>query len=698
MNTIPSDVQLAHDETVETATPYVPQMLASRDDMREFRSGFKCYLGREWHEERWKTFRLRFGIYAQRQSGFHMVRAKLPGGRLSFAQARAAAAVNRIWAGSDIHVTTRQGLQFYFVTLENLPGLVETLGEGGITTREASGNTFRSTVACPLAGVCPHEHVDAGQVAERLATAWIRHPLVQHMPRKVKTAVAGCHRDCGGSASDDLAFVATIHEGRHGFRVLAGGGLGARPKKAVPVFNFVTEDDLPAVQEALARLHHRFSDRANKNGSRIKFLVSRFGAEDFARQLRDEFSRVRHLPRRPWAPLDWRTPGTSEAPPAFGESLVPQHDGRSAVSVSLPLGMVDSDRLEALADLAERFGAGEFRLGRDQNLLVIGLDPEKAGNFTTEVEGLGLETGQTFGGQANLVACPGISTCTIGITDSNALARSIHQDPGELADLPPLSIRVSGCHNSCGQHHLADIGLHGLAKKIDGRSAPHYQIHIGGGDGDAASVGVSGPVVPARSAQAALTRIVASWAEEREGGESIASWHRRVGPEHIASLAGSVIEGGEALHQDVAASTMFRPPATSHGECASEAVVAEHLADLAETARLDVIRALEAGNLDQAFRFGQRARLYGGRRLLAVLGLEPDRVDDAAVMQRVRANFGTGGTLIEALDAVEVVERHAVGPEALALLSERLGDWLAVVNRTVDDLLALAPPSRQVPE
>ncbi len=694
MNTIPRNFRIAHGDTVNTVTPHAPQSLASRSDIQEFRSGTRRYLSGEWHEERWKTFRLRFGIYAQRQDGFYMVRAKLPGGRLGLDQARTVAGANRAWTGSDIHITTRQGLQFYFVPIENLGEIIETLGNGGVTTREASGNTFRATVACPLAGICPHEHVDAGQVAERLTTAWLRHPLVQHMPRKVKTAVAGCDRDCGGARSDDLAFVATVHEGRHGFQVFAGGGLGTRPARAVPVFDFVPEDELPAVQEALARLHHRFSNRANRNGSRIKFLVARFGAEDFALRLQAEFEKIRGLPHRPWAPLDWRTPEDGNiTSPIFGDALAAQHDGGTAVAVSLPLGMIDSDRLDQLVDLAEGLGAREFRLGRDQNLLAVGFDLEQAKEFAGGVKAMGLEVGTVFGGQADLVACPGTSTCPIGITNSHALARAIHKDPGELAELPPVRIRVSGCHNSCGQHHLADIGLHGLAKKIEGRSVPHYQIHIGGGDGDAAAIATPGPVVPARSAKAVLTGIVAAWTGEREEGENVAAWHRRVGSGHIASIAASAAGDGGAPHWDIGGTSNFRPPATSHGECASEAVVAEHLADLAETARLDVIRALKAGELSQAIRFGQRSRLFAGRRLLAVLGLEPDTADDAAVVPGIRAKFGGDTALMGALENVERTEREAISPESLARLSEHLDHWLSSVNDTIERLLALSPPA-----
>ncbi|MCB2102593.1 MAG: hypothetical protein KDE22_17075, partial [Rhodobacterales bacterium] len=186
--------------------------LATPADAAEYRAALAAFRTGAWPQERWTTFRLRHGVYAQAQADTYMVRAKLPGGRLSFDQARAVAVANRDHCGAAVHLTTRQDVQFYYLTLDGTADLLAALARGGVTTREASGNTFRNVSTCPLAAVCTHEHVDAAQVAERLATAWIRHPLTQHMPRKFKTTVSGCGHDCGMARIDDLGLIATVKD------------------------------------------------------------------------------------------------------------------------------------------------------------------------------------------------------------------------------------------------------------------------------------------------------------------------------------------------------------------------------------------------------------------------------------------------------------------------------------------------------
>ncbi|MEE8444143.1 MAG: nitrite/sulfite reductase, partial [Alphaproteobacteria bacterium] len=337
-----------------------------------------------WEQDQWTAFRLRYGVYGQLQPGVQMMRIKVPGGILSFAQARAAAAVTRKYAKGDLHVTTRQAIQIYHVPTDDTPAAVRDLAAGGLTTREACGNTLRNFTACALAGICPREHVDAGRVAEELSRAWLRNPLVQHMPRKFKTTVSGCGTDCGSSGIHDLGLIATVKDGRQGFRVFAGGGTGGQPIAAVEVADFVTEDTLPAVVEALVRLHHRYSDRVNRNRARIKFLVKRFGADKFRALFTEELERVRTLPRRPWEKLAWRTAEEAPAPSSPG-GIVHQHDGKSSIIVNPPLGLLSPDALDALIEIAESAGADHLRTTRDQNIAIIGVPADAAETLAASV-------------------------------------------------------------------------------------------------------------------------------------------------------------------------------------------------------------------------------------------------------------------------------------------------------------------------
>ena len=696
--------QLANVETSpRVAEDRPPEPLANISDIDEFGDVVNKFMLGSWPEERWTTFRLRFGIYAQRQEAMHMVRAKIPGGLLSFEQARELARANQKFCGGDILITTRQDFQFYYVTLDALQGLLKALNRSGVTTRESSGNTFRNITSCALAGVCPHEHVDAGIVARQLVSNWIRHPLVQHMPRKFKATVSGCDHDCGFSSIDDLGFIATVRDGQPGFKVMAGGGLGSKPRAAIVLMEFVGEDEMGAVQEALARVHHRFSNRKKKMASRLKFLVERLGESAFIRLFKEEFERARALSRRPWQPLRWRRPTGGDAPPPLPGALIDQHDGRRGVVVRPPLGLLDSERLLKLSDIAERQGAREFRLTRDQNIIAIGLPAANAVSFVEQVRDLGFDVGDQPKGLGDVVSCMGTSTCPIGITNSHAFAAELLADADELAEFPEIRIRISGCPNSCGQHHLADIGLHGLAKKIDGKSAPHYQIHLGGNGRRAGEIGFTGPTVPASHAKATLKLILGEYSRTHQDGESMRQWVRRLGEEHIESFVDSLAAGydrdARELFIDRGESAVFDPSPSGPGECAAPVVVGEYLADLARVERLDVDRLLELGSRDLALRVAGRSILWACRRLLLVAGIEVMADHDEALIPGVRAHYRGDKKLIVALHAVLEAAAKAHAGAGVILLNLALDAWIEESEAAVERRLLIdVPPAPGIGE
>ncbi|HSR56203.1 MAG TPA: nitrite/sulfite reductase, partial [Alphaproteobacteria bacterium] len=301
-----SDDAAARKEGIGAYSGIAPEPLARLSDIDEFRAAYAKLKSGEWDVGKWQGYRLRFGVYGQLQPNVHMIRIKIPGGVLPFAWVRRVAEANRRWGGKNVHISTRQDLQGYFVKPDDVPDYLQYLAEAGITTREACGNTLRNMTSCALSGVCPREHVDAGAVAQRLALSWIRHPLAQHMPRKFKATVSGCETDCGSSHIHDLGLVATRRDGKPGFKVYAGGGTGGIPVSATLVVDFVEEEDLPAVIEALVRIHQRYSNRRNRNKARLKFVAKRFGPEKFRQLFEDAFAETRTMPQRPWQKLDWR--------------------------------------------------------------------------------------------------------------------------------------------------------------------------------------------------------------------------------------------------------------------------------------------------------------------------------------------------------------------------------------------------------
>lgn len=645
--------------------------LVRDSDMAEYAQGLDRHMRGEWDGERFTAFRLRFGVYGQKQPGVQMVRIKIPGGRLSPAWLRTIGAANRQFAQGDAHLTTRQDIQIYSVALDRSAELLSLLYSNGVTTREACGNTIRNLTACALAGACPRELVDAGKVADQLARAWIRHPLVQNMPRKMKFTVSGCATDCGHSSIHDLGLIAVEQDGAKGFRVMVGGGLGSLPRPAVEVLPFVAETDLPAVVEALARLHQRYSDRRNRNASRVKFVVKRFGEAKFRTLFVEEFERVRDLPQRPWDGLEWHD--AFDAPVSRAPvGLIAARDGSQAVSVLVPLGILSSDQLDRLAEIAETAGVTDLRATREQNLVFLGVVADKVQALVDAVTAIGLQVPASAEQVPTVISCPGTTTCRIGITNSQSFARrafaSAQNDP--LAK--GVSVHVSGCQNSCGLHHVADFGLHGAAKKIDGRSAPHYQLHIGG-DANSGVVGLSGPTIPAKLADKALGLLRAALAEGRLAGESVRGWAERLGKDGIdAILAPLSHDDADGLFVDWGDAFDFPGAPQAKGECAAPFAMDLCYADLADDALISADRHLLIGRQDEAVAALDKAIGYAVRRGLHARAISTE--DEHTQDQLLEAAAGTW------------TEADAIGQALRASLNARAGE-AASYRETVAYLL-----------
>ncbi|MGE5515869.1 MAG: nitrite/sulfite reductase [Bacteroidota bacterium] len=662
--------------------------LVRMDDLAEYRDGLGKHLAGQWDDERWTAYRVRFGVYGQKQPGVQMVRIKIPGGILPIAWARTIAEANRRFAVGDAHFTTRQDIQIYHVPLGRSADLLEYLYSNGVTTREACGNTLRNMNACALAGACPRELVDAGRVADQLARTWLRNPLVQHMPRKAKFTVSGCATDCGASTIHDLGFIAVEKDGVPGFRVLAGGGLGGQPRPAVEVLSFVTEDELSTVVEAFARLHQRYSNRRDRSLARIKFVVKRFGEEKFVALFQEEFERVKGLPQRPWDKLSWRKP-VEAAIARTPVGVVDAHDGSKAIVVSVPLGIVSSDQLDRLADIAEQAGATELRITRDQNVALLGVPAAKVAEVTAGVRAIGYDVPASAEAVPDVVSCPGTTTCRIGITNSQSFARQALAEAEADPAAKGLSVHVSGCQNSCGLHHVADFGLHGMAKKIDGRTAPHYQLHFGG-DFRTGDIAVAGPMIPAKLANRALELLRQDYVQARQGGESVRAWAERLGKAGInAVLAPLDPSQAEQVFVDWGDAAEFAGAPTTRGECAAPFAMDDLFADLADDALITLDRRAAVGQAELAREAGVLAVIAAGRRLLHSQGQPSD--DDIAfdaVVAAVRGAFAGNDDVLQALAAAV-----AANDGALDAFRETVAYLIDTVREVVEAPPAVAAPA-----
>ena len=541
--------------------------LADFAEIERYAQALQGYLDLEIDAERFTAIRLQQGIYGQRQEGVNMVRIKLPGGRVRPAQLEAIAEVLERHARHDVvHITTRQDIQVHYVPLADTPAVLRRLAQAGLTTREACGNTIRNVTACPLAGVCPREHVDVTTHLDGAVAHFLRNPLNQQLPRKFKVSFSGCEADCAQGLMHDLGIVAVRRDGRFGFKVLAGGGLGHKPREAIVIEPFVEEHELLMVMEAVVALHNRYSDRTKRAKSRIKFLVDRFGAAGFIEKYREELARTRAALEAGAVPKGAWSPGRAGPAPGTGAPRLPfaqKQADRYVVPLSVPIGNLDARQLRGLARLMLAFGLHEVRTTQDQNLTFPNVARDRIPALYAEAARLGLRAPKAGD---NVVACPGTSTCRLGITSSTVIG------PRLSGGLHDLRIRVSGCHNGCAQPETGDIGIYGEGRRLHGKLIPHYQTYFGGNGMAGGALAIKGPSVPTARIETAIQRVKRAFAETRVESESFFGWARRQDKDYfnalLADLTTVSADDAAALARDHGEEADFKVLQLGGGECA----------------------------------------------------------------------------------------------------------------------------------
>jgi len=657
--------------------------LVSDGDLAEYRQGLSHRIAGDWDDEHWTAYRVRFGVYGQRQDGVQMVRIKVPGGLVPTPWLKTLAEVNREFCDAEAHITTRQDFQIYGVPLARTADLLEKLYAGGLPTREACGNTLRNMTSCALSGSCPKEHVNAATVANQLATSWIRNPLVQHMPRKMKYSVSGCDTDCAFAPIHDIGFIAVEKNGAKGFRVLAGGGLGAQPRVAVQITDFATEQELPTVVEAIVRLHQRYSDRVNRNAARLKFLVKRFGEQKFVELFKEEFAKLKGLPQRPWEPLTWRTP-TEAVVDRNPLGLLDDHDGTQSVAVYIPLGLITSEQLDQLHGLAVAAGVTELRTTQNQNLVFLGVAADKISALVDGIKAIGFDVPGKNDVVPHVVSCPGTTTCRIGITSSQGLARVVEAQGKNDPLAAQFSVHISGCPNSCGLHHVADIGLHGMSKKMDGKVAPHYQLHFGG-DARTGEVGVTGPLVPARHADEAIGLLRSALVAGRNQGETVRGWAERIGKKGLASIL-SPLEGKteDGFFVDWGEELEYSGPNTgAKSECAATFASEDLLADLTDDSLISMDRHIAVGREVDARHWALNAAAFSARLLVLKRGVPT--TDEIGGEESLDLLVATVSDLTNVINAVAQFRSLQKGD--IAKLREATAVLLDTVRAALDEAL-----------
>lgn len=541
--------------------------LANDEEINSFDQALQDYQGLRMDVDRFTATRLQMGIYGQRQEGVNMVRIKLPGGRVSAPQLSVIADMLEKYARHDVvHITTRQDIQMHYVPLEHTPAVLRHLATAGLTTREACGNTIRNVTACPLSGVCPRQHVDVTKHLDGAVQHFLRNPLTQQMPRKFKISFSACESDCAQGMMHDMGIVAVRNGNDFGFKVLAGGGLGHKPHEAIVIEEFIEEKDLLLVMEAVISLHNRYSDRIKRAKARVKFLVDKFGPEGFIEKYREELARTKaalatqEYPKGEWSGgLDSEAPGIGAPRRVFAQKQA----GYYVFPISVPMGNLNVAQLRGLARISEAHELHEIRVTQDQNMFLANVAQAKIDPLRAALAALGL--GEPQAGD-DVVACPGTSTCRLGITSSTVVGPKLSGGKHDL------KIRVSGCHNGCAQPEMGDIGIYGEGKRMHGKLVPHYQMYFGGNGMARGALAVKGPSIPAARVEAAVERVKSAYASSQETGETFFSWTRRVGKVYLADLLADLgevkAEELESVLRDHGKDADFKVLQLGGGECA----------------------------------------------------------------------------------------------------------------------------------
>ncbi len=544
---------------------------ADQQDIAELQRRIGDFKAGKEDEERFKLYRLTRGVYGQRQFGVQMFRTKIPYGKLTASQLECLADISERYTNGNLHLTTRQNIQMHFVKLDDSPKIWEDLAEGGLTAREACGNTVRNITASPMAGIDPEEPFDVGPYVQAAFEYFLRNPICQEMGRKIKPAFSSSERDSAFTYFHDFGFIPRLrpYDGkmRRGFKVVIGGGLGAVGAVAQTVYDFLPDDQIIPFMEASIRVFDRYGEREKRMKARMKFLVKKLGLEAFMDLVRSEWLGLKHQS----VPID-TTEARLElpAPPAETaavedeahyqrwcrlNTVAQKQEGFYAVRIKVPRGDIHARTARPLAALVRQYAADDIRITVQQGLLLRFVHPEALphlynGLIKLQLADLGADS------IADVTSCPGTDTCALGVTNSTGLAGVLEQvlleSYNDLLEHSDIRIKISGCMNSCGQHMAAQIGFHGSSIKVNAQVLPAMQVVLGGGVAPDGQGFIAQKVIklPTKRTPQALRALLDDFQQNRAAGQRFNDYFQARGKRYFYSLLKPLAQTTELSTED----------------------------------------------------------------------------------------------------------------------------------------------------
>ncbi|MGH7966984.1 MAG: nitrite/sulfite reductase [Candidatus Binatia bacterium] len=561
---------LENPETYQNTPGHIIPILTREFD--DFDNEAQKFLAGELASGQFTGFRLKQGVYGQRQADVQMIRVKLPFGGVTPDQFDAFALVAEQYAPlRKGHITTRQNVQFHHIPLLEAAAVIRLLGDSGLSTREACGNTVRNVVCDPFAGVCEGELFDPTPYVGAFVRYFVRNQLTQLLPRKFKVAFTSTDQDVAVTGIHDLGFLPRIQDGRKGFEVRTGGGTAILPRVGYVLYDFVPLTEYLKVAEAVLRIFNRRDElRINRARARIKFLIDRIGIDAFRRmvdeELQGDWVRERDFDPEPLKFVDHeeqRAPARPANPGGPNGDLQEFHSwvaanarpqrqpGFSTAEVKVARGDLTPVQFRGLAQIMRDVSGGNARTTEEQNVLLRWVRNESLYDLWQRLQALDL--GDAGANQiTDVVSCPGTDSCKLGITNSMGLARAIQERTEHLQIEDPLTkkihIKISGCPNGCGRHHIANIGFYGASMKFDNHQVPAYIIMLGGNydDGRVRMAQRLDVRVPSKRIPDVIERFISHYQANRTHGEPFNDFVDRAG-----------LEAFEALIQDLSLPVQF---------------------------------------------------------------------------------------------------------------------------------------------
>ena len=572
-----------HQESIELTKNSLGIIPFMEDEIQRFEAESASFQAGEQDNTVFTPFRLRQGVYGQRQADVQMIRVKIPGGILTADALGVMGDIAEKYAPLQKgHITTRENIQFHHIPLPECPDVLRLLGTVGLSSREACGNTVRNVVGSAVAGVCPDEVFDPTPYLTAYVRFGIRHPITQTFPRKFKTAFTGCDsHDTVAAAIQDLTYVSQIKEidgeQKRGFKVYVGGGTSIMPRLAKPLYEFLPEADYLRLALAVWTVFNNAETlRKNRMMARLKVLIDRIGLDAFKELVEAELENIGPIDPKPLMVAEELqreippelVPVSTNGQNGGGEygywkssNVLPQKKaGYFMVLVKPVRGDLTPAQFHGLAEIVRSYTGGRVSATQEQNLILRWV-PE--GSLHDVWEALGAldlsEPGATH--ITNVVSCPGTDSCKLGITSSMGLAKAIRGELGTWGDellqdqgVQNIRIKLSGCPNGCGLHHIANIGFHGAAVKgSEGDQMPAYEMFLGGNYGDNrvedSRIGTRIPKVkiPAKLVPLVVKEVVSYFQEHRQNDqEEFNQFLDRVGVEELTAVAVQAQEAAKA--------------------------------------------------------------------------------------------------------------------------------------------------------